>query len=908
MSKKIYKEYYKVLSTTVIFSMLFGSSHTIAAPAVSHEKQPQKKVSASSPFLDFDQVSDWAKESVLKMKEQTIMVGDPVGRFRPLDKMTRQEMAATLSKVLNLTKQETVISSFNDVSTTTWAKDAIDAVKVAGIMKGDEKGNFHPNAPLTQEEFASLLINIIKADTKGKGNALPFADKNQISSWAKPAVQVALEEGLLHGDGKNFNPKKPIQRQEVASVISKLMDLIAPSSHHAVIDEIKGNIVTINGISYRVAENVKGVLNEGNADVLQHAKIDVESSNQVITKITYLELKTSGKPAKIGGKEFSENIVLDAQGTTIDGNIKVGADYVTIKNLTIAGNFDIEPDMKNNFYAYKVEVKGNTTIEGGSPHTVVFEDSTLQATNINKPDVRVEAIGTTTVSEINVTSNATIQADSSITIPKVNIQDGATNVTLNASITSLSIENHDATTLSGSGKIESLTIQNASFVTLNTSATITQVTVSDVNSKVTVQPGTQIGTLSVPTGAKVENIVTNYTEVKSQIASTSAGVSPSTTTSSGSGSSGSNHAPTATTIANQTIMVGSGDLVIDLNTIFSDQDGDVLSFTAVSQKPLVASVNLSEAQLKITPLSAGSTIIAMSANDGRGGKVSKNFTVTVQAAANHAPTVANPIGNQTMTVGGSPSTISLGNVFADADGDTLMYGVSSSDTGVANVSTTGDQLTITPIAAGTATITVTANDGHNAPISSTFTVTVQAAANQAPTVANPIGNQTMTVGGSPSTISLGNVFADADGDTLIYGASSSDTGVANVSTTGDQLTITPIAAGTATITVTANDGHNAPISSTFTVTVQAATNHAPTVANPIGNQTMTVGGSPSTISLGNVFADADGDTLMYGVSSSDTGVANVSTTGDQLTITPIAAGTATITVTANDGHNAPISS
>lgn len=93
--------------------------------------------------------------------------------------------------------------------------------------------------------------------------------------------------------------------------------------------------------------------------------------------------------------------------------------------------------------------------------------------------------------------------------------------------------------------------------------------------------------------------------------------------------------------------------------------------------------------------------------------------------------------------------------------------------------------------------------------------------NQAPVVANPIANQTATVGGGNITVDATNTFSDANGDALTLTATSSNTGIANVSVSGKTITISPVASGTATITVTANDGKGGTVSTTFTVTVSS---------------------------------------------------------------------------------------
>ena len=96
------------------------------------------------------------------------------------------------------------------------------------------------------------------------------------------------------------------------------------------------------------------------------------------------------------------------------------------------------------------------------------------------------------------------------------------------------------------------------------------------------------------------------------------------------------------------------------------------------------------------------------------------------------------------------------------------------------------------------------------------------APNNAPTVANAIADQSVVVG-STLTVDLeasgSEVFADADGDTLTYTATSEAPGVAAVSLSGTTLTVTGGALGTAAVSVTAEDPSGASVSDAFEVTV-----------------------------------------------------------------------------------------
>jgi len=84
----------------------------------------------------------------------------------------------------------------------------------------------------------------------------------------------------------------------------------------------------------------------------------------------------------------------------------------------------------------------------------------------------------------------------------------------------------------------------------------------------------------------------------------------------------------------QTTTVDALPFSRDLNgepSVFTDPDGDALSYTANAADTAVASVSLAGSILTISPLAPGQTQINLSANDQRGGSISISFNLTVEA-------------------------------------------------------------------------------------------------------------------------------------------------------------------------------------------------------------------------------------------------------------------------------------
>jgi hypothetical protein len=131
-----------------------------------------------------------------------------------------------------------------------------------------------------------------------------------------------------------------------------------------------------------------------------------------------------------------------------------------------------------------------------------------------------------------------------------------------------------------------------------------------------------------------------------------------------------------------------------------------------------------------------------------------------------------------------------------------------------------------------ATITVTAMDDGGMSAMQMINVTVNPA-NMAPMAEGSIADQ-MVDAGSYVMVDVSGYFSDADMDTLTYTAMSDMTDYATVSVDGSMVTITGVAEGMATITVTAMDDGGMSAMQMINVTVNPA-NMAPMAEGSIGS-------------------------------------------------------------------------
>ena len=343
----------------------------------------------------------------------------------------------------------------------------------------------------------------------------------------------------------------------------------------------------------------------------------------------------------------------------------------------------------------------------------------------------------------------------------------------------------------------------------------------------------------------------------------------------------------------QVVNVGES-ATIDVAPFFLDPDGGSLTYAAATSAPSVVSVAISGSSLTLSGVADGQATVAVTATDPGGLSAAQSIAVTVQTP-NRPPAPSGSIAPQTVTAG-QTVTLDVAGYFSDPDGDALEYAAATSSPGVVAVSTSGSTLTMVGVSAGTATVNVTATDPGGLSASQGVGVTVTRP-NRAPTTSGSIPAQSLETG-QAERIDVSRYFSDPDGDDLSYEAASRNAAIVTAAVAGDTLTLTGVAHGAATVTVTASDPDGLSVTQSVRVTVQTA-NRAPVPVGSIPAAHIDAGRT-WRVDVAPYFSDPEGDRLTYAAEASGAGVVTTSTFRSMLTMIGVAGGATTVTVTATD--------
>ena len=358
-----------------------------------------------------------------------------------------------------------------------------------------------------------------------------------------------------------------------------------------------------------------------------------------------------------------------------------------------------------------------------------------------------------------------------------------------------------------------------------------------------------------------------------------------------------NSAPEITTPGNKTYE--QGETITAFGIKVDDVDGDEVTVT-VTGLPSGLSYTNSQVQGTVSASAAEQHYtVTISADDGVNDAVTATFTITV-GASNSAPEMTIP-GNKTYTQG--ETIAAFGFKVTDDDGDEVTVTVSGLPEGLSYTNARVQGTVSASAATQEYTVTVSADDGVNAAVTATFTITVNAP-NDPPVITSP-GNKSYEQG--ESIASFGFKVTDPEGDLVTVTVSGLPAGLFYRWGKVQGAVSASAAVKDYKVTVSAVDRVNEAVTATFTITVTAAStppaNRSPAIASP-GNKKYQQG-EPIT-AFGITTTDADGDAVTVTVSGLPSGL---SYTNGQVQGTVSASASAqayTVTVSADDGVNASV--
>ncbi|MBM7648419.1 hypothetical protein JOC78_001361 [Bacillus ectoiniformans] len=528
--KRKEKFFYSALSISVAAGAL-----TAVAPSVSAEQHKFTDVKAEDHF--YDAVNSLHVRGVINGYDR---------EFRPYAKVTRAQAAKIIAMALNMNTKNIKDPGFKDVPKKDWAYEYVAALSNAGIMKG-YGDQFKPNEPLSRAQMAKIIALSFKLGTE-KLEKSPFEDV-KTTDWYAEYVKPLVDKEITTGTTPTtFSPNQPVLRGQMASFIYRSEHVTKGIQVRSEITNITNQDIVTKAGTYALPADLKGWLNSANLAALKGGQINLTVKDGKVEKVESVELKESGKASSESSKPYADHMVFDAKGATIQADVIVSADYLTLKNAKIKGDLKLGEGVKNSFYSDHLTVEGKTIVADevkasaqqtnkfyqsltykqyasklqektavNNQISIIFDNSNLGAVQVNKSNVNVQPKGSSKMGLVSLSGNVTFRADDSVVIPRIVIEDGVQHVVVDSDVAEIVVEGNQSITISGSGDFGKVVADQSSTVTVQTSGTVGTLQTADKTSRFVLGNNTKVKNLVLPPGVKPQEAISNYENVKNNV-------------------------------------------------------------------------------------------------------------------------------------------------------------------------------------------------------------------------------------------------------------------------------------------------------------------------------------------------------------------------------------------------------
>ncbi|NPV90782.1 MAG: S-layer homology domain-containing protein [Firmicutes bacterium] len=214
----------------------------------------------------------WARDSIVRVASEGLLLGEGDGRFQPAKTLSRQEVIAGLIKAMGM-EQEALLTTSVGAQADPWAQGFIAQAKTAGLVD-DKQATLAWIEPVSRQEVAVWLAKALKLTPNygGERRSLArFLDSGDIEAQAAPWVDPVVEQKLMEGvSDRAFDPQGGVTRAQLAVILDKADPILRPTRG---ITEQRGKIEGIDQITgfdqgYPVNQTQVRVANPDGGDIL----------------------------------------------------------------------------------------------------------------------------------------------------------------------------------------------------------------------------------------------------------------------------------------------------------------------------------------------------------------------------------------------------------------------------------------------------------------------------------------------------------------------------------------------------------------------------------------------------------------------------------------------------------------
>lgn len=181
---------------------------------------------SACPSAVFDDVEEntWYHEGIDFCITRGYMVGASKNVFDVNGNLTRAQLVTILHRIAGKPEVENAENPFVDVEDGQWYTDAVIWAANAGVVVGVSDDEFAPDAAITREQIAVILYRYVKAEPAEDDIIADFSDADQVSEFAKEAMNWAVAAGIIRGTQGRLAPQDLATRAQIATIIARYFE------------------------------------------------------------------------------------------------------------------------------------------------------------------------------------------------------------------------------------------------------------------------------------------------------------------------------------------------------------------------------------------------------------------------------------------------------------------------------------------------------------------------------------------------------------------------------------------------------------------------------------------------------------------------------------------------------------
>lgn len=181
-------------------------------------------IGSEFPFKDMDGAL-WAKEAVAYLYSKGVINGKSASEFAPDALVTREEFAKILVEAF-ATADFGMSPEFEDTNSGAWYAPYVATAVKLGFVRGMGDGRFGTGMNITRQDMCTMVWRAAESIgfINDSESELVFADSHMISDYATGGISAMYAGGYINGMGNNnFAPLDNATRAQAAQIVYRII-------------------------------------------------------------------------------------------------------------------------------------------------------------------------------------------------------------------------------------------------------------------------------------------------------------------------------------------------------------------------------------------------------------------------------------------------------------------------------------------------------------------------------------------------------------------------------------------------------------------------------------------------------------------------------------------------------------